>query len=640
MGLFRRSVDVKNATKTTYSEDDLKKQFLQFDREFQVKLGHKVLSPYRKEKPQVLMTQMRERAFEKALDDRLYTFKHLLVVPNPYGVCIQSALLLFNTPKSCKVRYTVLGKQPGADFTGETQYRTRHRVAVLGLYHGYTNKLKLELIDENGTVISRRDLTIYCGGIPLSVQHIITHVEHQDDSRFPFMLINGQSFNPIAVDQYGEVRYSIQMKTSKLGMIPLEKGRFLYADRQVNRVGFDGRMVPCLYHEMDYMGRIYHTYQLEESIGGAIAFCEEYLYMMVPSKLGYDGDEILCLDRRTGEVAGRIRMEDVLGTRYQEEGFWCPVTCMVYRDGYLYLTLKHQHTILKLHAGSHKVEWVLAPKGVWEDTPLEDKLLTNRSGQDALVLTPEECTITSVDGNICNLLLFGIQTSGKVAVKDECEDEDHSRIVRCQVDEHAGTFTLIKSLNTRKCYRAANVLVTEDGDRVMATCGEIDDWSEDQVGVLMEIDTATGEERNRMDLNQDFRKCWEFAPEIASYDDPVPQNNELILGKISAPAGFKGQLEEPAQHRIRKKFFGRTHLQGDLFIFAFAPGDVKKVYLMGEKHKFVQDYSALKKRIRKQSFAISLEELPQDEYVVYVRLRGELYRLKNEIRIQDKKKKS
>ena len=61
---------------------------------------------------------------------------------------------------------------------------------------------------------------------------------------------------------------------------------------------------------------------------------------------------------------------------------------------------------------------------------------------------------------------------------------------------------------------------------------------------------------------------------------------------------------------------------------------------MGEKHKFVQDYSALKKRIRKQSFAISLEELPQDEYVVYVRLRGELYRLKNEIRIQDKKKKS
>ena len=156
----------------------------------------------------------------------------------------------------------------------------------------------------------------------------------------------------------------------------------------------------------------------------------------------------------------------------------------------------------------------------------------------------------------------------------------------------------------------------------------------------MEIDTATGEERNRMDLNQDFRKCWEFAPEIASYDDPVPQNNELILGKISAPAEFKGQLEEPAQHRIRKKFFGRTHLQGDLFIFAFAPGDVKKVYLMGEKYKFVQDYSALKKRIRKQSFAISLEELPQDEYVVYVRLRGELYRLKNEIRIQDKKKKS
>lgn len=44
---------------------------------------------------------------------------------------------------------------------------------------------------------------------------------------------------------------------------------------------------------------------------------------------------------------------------------------MEYRAGKLLLTLKRIHTIAQLDLESGKLDWVLAPKSIWQDTELE-----------------------------------------------------------------------------------------------------------------------------------------------------------------------------------------------------------------------------------------------------------------------------
>ena len=120
----------------------------------------RIRSPLRKIPQQAYLTQVRDYAFERILDNHMYTFQHILVVPNPYDVVKQSALLLFNSSKQAKIRYRVLGDTPEVDFVAETEYTTRHRVPVIGLYLKRSNKVELEMIDLEGNVVKHRMLRI------------------------------------------------------------------------------------------------------------------------------------------------------------------------------------------------------------------------------------------------------------------------------------------------------------------------------------------------------------------------------------------------------------------------------------------------------------------------------------------------
>ena len=152
------------------------------------------MSPLRKAPQQVYLTQVRDYAFEKILDGHMYTFAHLLVVPNPYDLVKQSALILFNSSKLTKVRYRVLGDTPEADFVGETEYTRRHRVPVMGLYLERSNKVELEMIDEKGNVIKRRMLRIYVSETPKKIIDVVGEAKYEDATHFPFILVNGVSF--------------------------------------------------------------------------------------------------------------------------------------------------------------------------------------------------------------------------------------------------------------------------------------------------------------------------------------------------------------------------------------------------------------------------------------------------------------
>lgn len=624
---------MKHAEKTTYSEDDLAKLDMNYQREFISQKDSRIYTPFRREIPRAWLTQIRDMAFEKILDDHLFTFKHLLVIPNPYGASVQTALLLFNTSKECRVRYRILGKSPGTDFVGETGAAHRHRVPVLGLYKGYTNKLILELLDGKGEVFQRRSLTIYARDIPLNLQNIVTKVEHKEESRFPFVLVNGVRFNPIVLDQNGEVRYSLQIKTNKMGMLPLQDGRFLFADTSANQIGKEGASAPCQYHEIDYMGRIYQTYLLDYPLGNVAAQRGDSLFLLTGSGDGYMGDCIVELDRNSGEIKRSCRLSDILGTKYQNRANWAVVSGMEFCGENFLVSMRRFHTVLSLNWEAGTVRWALAPKSIWEDTPVEPYLLTGKGGREMDGYLPEHFQASAdSDGSLC-LRIYCIQNKGTIPARN-AEASPDSMVVFYRIREKEGTFEKERLVEVVKSKRFGSSIYDLQQDRILSLSGCLDKRSENLRSCIEELEGENGNVINRLRLCKIFHQAWLFEPDVEAYSHPLEKKQDVIYGHLSPPPVYSGAVPQPCEDKLRKMIFGNIRVCGNLFLFAFYPGTIGKVYLIGEKHSYMQDYSKLELKRKKQSFAIALDQLEHDEYQVYVEYDGDVYQLKNEIRIE------
>lgn len=303
MGIFQSLfVDVKRGSKITYSEGDLQKLDRNYKKDVITEDSTRIISNFRKVPQQVYLTQLRDYTFERILDDHLYTFQHILVIPNPYDLVKQSAMLLFNSSKETKIRYRVLGDTPEADFTAETGYTKRHRVPVIGLYLNRSSKVMLEMIDKNGAVIKRRMIRIYVSDSEREEQLVIKENINKKMSQFPFMLINGVMFDPIVVDCNGAVRYTLQLHSGRIGMVPLSNGHFLYEDRTLNRMDAKGDFASCRYHEMDYLGRVYRTFLLERQVKKVVAVAQDSAYLQLTGEEGKESFTYAELDFISGEI--------------------------------------------------------------------------------------------------------------------------------------------------------------------------------------------------------------------------------------------------------------------------------------------------------------------------------------------------
>ena len=80
MGLFgNHFVDVKRGTKITYSESDLRKLDRTYEKEVYPESQKKIMSGFRKVPQQAYLTQVRDYAFEKILDNHMYTYQILMM---------------------------------------------------------------------------------------------------------------------------------------------------------------------------------------------------------------------------------------------------------------------------------------------------------------------------------------------------------------------------------------------------------------------------------------------------------------------------------------------------------------------------------------------------------------------------------
>ena len=131
---------------------------------------------------------MLESIFTKAE----YSFDNILVINNPYKVSPLSALMVFNTNKKCKVEYTIKGHNGSEDYTRcDETFGNFHRVAVLGLYEGRFNPVKVRLIDEDGNVIASKNIKIKTPVLNKPVHDCVKITKSKQPFNGGFMFVSG-----------------------------------------------------------------------------------------------------------------------------------------------------------------------------------------------------------------------------------------------------------------------------------------------------------------------------------------------------------------------------------------------------------------------------------------------------------------
>ncbi len=629
-------IEVKNGSKVTYSESDLNKLDRMYESEVLAKKNKKIISPMRKEMQRSFHSQVRDYAFERILDRHLYTFKYLLVIPDPYGAAKQTALILFNSSKKYSVHYCVEGDTPEYNFEGSSVPGTRHRVAVMGLYQGRNNKVDLQLIDEEGNIIKHRVINIYVPPVADRLKSIVCGTDKQM-SHFPFILLNGINFNPIVIDGEGKIRYSLQYKTGKLGMVPLQNGRFLLADKTANRMNSFGKVQPCRYHEIDYMGRVYRTFLLEYSIGRAVAQDGNSLFLVTSSDKNHISDCIIELDMDSGKIINRCDISTVLSDKYRTISNWADITRLEYHEGMMYVTVKKLHCILKLDWDKRKLKWVISPPLAWKGTFVEKYLLRGIGLSGAICMCPDYMAVPGVCSGEYDIILFDTCSASGVKTGHSPLNSSVAKVIH--INEEERTYSLKDKIELEKSQRYGSAFYSGDSKYMLVAEGILENKKLEYKACISEADALSGEITKRTEFSRAFLSTWEFNPHIEDYCQALEINRDVIAGSLTPPAEFEGQLPPLADEKIDREYFGRARLCDSLFLFAMMPGMADRIYFIGESNKYVQEYQDIEPAERKMFFAIMLDGLKPDEYFVYVESEGMAYKLRNEIRITGKKDK-
>lgn len=635
-------VEVKNGGKMTYSVSDLNKLDRMYETEVFERKEKRVMSPFKKEMQKSFQAQVRDYAFEKILDRHLYTFKYLLVIPNPYGLAKQTALILFNSSKECKVVYRVIGDTPDCDFTGETEYTTRHRVPILGLYGGRNNKIDLSLVDKNGETIKHRVIQIYVSPIQENIRNMVSETDTKM-SQFGFILLNTAIGSPVAIDRHGEVRYALQIRTGKLGMIPLANGHFLLVDKTANRIDRYNKVTPCRYHEMDYMGRIYKTYLLEFKIGRAIAQHGDSFFFVTESDDTHKSDRIAELNLKTGELVKYCDIHQLVGEKYRRYDSWVDTSCIEYDNGSLIVSAKRLNSIISINWDKLSIEWVIAPEAVWKNSELERYVLkdvTDVEAEDKIPICsfPEYVSVMEENGDKKRLVIFDVRNTvkfeGEVLVPGGKKSVKNSMVKIIDMDETKMEYRVTETVDVASSFRYSKVIYSKDENYLLLTQGNLRKQTEDVHAIIQEIDAKTGEKLHRSGIRKAFTNAWIFNPDIKDFCVSMEKNDNVIFGKLDPLEKFEGELPVLSDKKTDGYFFSNGRICDELFLCNMRPGTVDRIYFIGKEHAYVKDMENVAFRDKKESFAIPLNDFEKDEYNVYVEYDDEVHKLKNDIRVE------
>ena len=303
-------------------------------------------------------------------------------------------------------------------------------------------------------------------------------------------------------------------------------------------------------HEMDMMGRVYRTYYdkkglhhwaIEKEPGGNI------LALSSSTDDTFMENEIVEIDRFTGEAVKEINMNQLLPEKYITRNDWAHINSIEYiaKDDSVVISMRNVHTIAKISLEKGELVWILTNPKFYKETNVEDKVLKPEGDikwffqQHAIQIVHDE---KNKDGRL-HIMLFDNHTANRRPVK-WFDKEKKSNIMFFTIDEKNMTVTQDKYIPVPLSVTRSNEEYDTKTGKVFAMCANLKPPIDGYNGKIYEIDYNTGEITNEFSSELDYFSAHSIEFNINDMAKPLDFSKDMVVGELYAPVKAEGNAED------------------------------------------------------------------------------------------------
>ena len=577
-----------------------------------------------------------EMEIQRLLDKKIYSFKDMLIIKNPFGLTPLVALSVFYTDVPCRVRYHIEGNIPETSITETTStLTTTHQIPIWGLYPERENKVLIELLDSQDTIIDSVTTIISAPALPEELQEAVRLKKKTTKSRLPFVLIAGGIDIPVCVyDAEGIIRYYLSEKPKGYGIFLLSENRFLFAERDVSRPSW-GNPHANEIHEMDFLGRVYHTYYIEKGIHhNAIEKSKNGNILACASSItdGYVENGVIEIDRKTGEIVKELNLNDYFDNTYKDSSDWAHINALSYdaSDDSIIVSLRNVHSIAKFNWSTQELIWILCDPVFWKKSTAMSEKLLQPVGEIKWFYQQHAVVHLSHAANSSNrqydIMLFDNHWHKRRKVKSFDKDP-MSYISIFEINDTERTVKMKSASPCKKSIIRSNSVLFPEANRLFAMCGFLEPMLQDNLGMISEMNYETSEVLNEYYVKPGFFAAYPFSLNYDHLAQPMSDTSTYVFNHLNVQKKLDTCPEELMHITADFPVSVRYYIKNNMLYSKSFDHSIEKIYFIGNHNFYEQDFTDTRQTYPKFKenryyFVSPLHTLQPDRYRIYLKYEG------------------
>ena len=575
-----------------------------------------------------------DQQIQQELQNNEYLFENPLTILDPFGNSPLTAVILFRTEEACAVRVIVKGNTNKTDVVGYVNATKLHRIPVIGLYPDRMNEVIIQKLDQDETVTAEKTIMIQTDPLPSSMEDVVRVEKTMKPSAYGLIEVSGFGTPyPFAFDTEGCIRWYLSKKYASYGYFPISNNHFFVMGADAMTQTYEKPHAQQLY-EMDYLGRVYQIYMVEN--GAHHEIIEKIpggnLLVLTNSIDEHVEDMVQEIDRETGEVVKSLDMREIFGDTYVNMMDWAHLNTVSYLQDSdcVLLSVRNLHSTIKVNWSTNELLWILGNPEFWEKTSFENKVL--QPVGDIIWNYQQHSTYEiaqDLDNNpdTIHIMMFDNHWDKSRKV-DFFDDSDLSYVSLFAINEDAMNVTQSHTYEGIKSKITSNFTFDYETGRVFSMGGYLAEETKDgKNGMIYEYDYASEEVINQYSLRYTFYRAYEFNPDFDACAEPLSLTKNY----------FKGTLKAAAIHNKVKSLPTKTLKEGVTFrivqqLLYIKAGDhmISKVEFIGNNTSYILDLSYTKGGEEKYkklvyNILVPFSNLKPDEYQLVVTYDGVRY---------------
>lgn len=559
-----------------------------------------------------------------------YSWEEPMVIQNPYQIAPLTAVVLFDTPEECAVRFTVKGKTEAADISGEVDAALSHRVPIIGLYPAMENTVVLELLDDSGEVTDSQEIKITTDVLPSKLTDAIQPVKTSGESAYELTLVEGMSTTyPFAYDCMGDIRWYMSGEGTD-ALYPLSNGRLISVDDFTYVPSQTTPQTTNLY-ELDYLGRAYNMYYVAGGVHHEVIEKEPggNLLVLTSSLNLHIEDKIIEIDRNTGEVVNELVMSDIIHSSYEDRTDWTHINTVSYQPetDTIVISPRNLESVIKLNWTTKEIQWILCDPRFWEGTEYE-KYVLQPEGDFVYHFQQHTAYQLScdLDGND-QTVEISMFDNHAVKVRKKTlsyfEDTGESYLLVYAVNEEQKTVQQIKKIPTVWSGITSATIYNEESNHIFGMCGHAKGTEDGRKGMTYEFDYDTEEILNQYSMKSTFYRAFEMKIDYNDLASTMEVQDNYIVGELIQPVKSEKELGTDVPEQVLNDENVTFHLTGQVLYVGTYDHQISQIIFSGKNNTYVYDTTEI--RLHDKDYLVFYEHIPvplqgleTDEYKIYV----------------------